>query len=371
MNADAEFAADLAARAGELLTEIRAGELGTTPLDPAQSRELGRRGDREANVLLLDLLAAGRPADAVLSEESADDLTRLDRDRVWIIDPLDGSKEYGLPGRTDWAVHVALWQRGHGITDAAVAQPALGAVYTSGAFGLAQRLPGPLRLLVSGSRPPAFVAELAQRVDAQVVPMGSAGAKAMAVLRGEADAYVHAGGQWEWDSAAPVGVAQAAGLHCSRVDGSELRYNETRPYLPDLLICRPELADTLLGEIATLTSEQGSQSIALAREYLGSLVTHDASKVRLAENCLRVENGQRTGSSGAEIRHELEHGHQYQPITGIRELRLSEWGPNVVARFLLDMRSGEGTLTVSITEHFAVSGAEISAITAIIEPHGS
>ncbi|TQF65712.1 3'(2'),5'-bisphosphate nucleotidase CysQ [Rhodococcus spelaei] len=371
MNADTEFAADLAARAGELLTEIRAGELGSTPIDPTRARELGRRGDREANALLLDLLAAGRPADAVLSEESADDLVRLDRDRVWIIDPLDGSKEYGLAGHTDWAVHVALWERGRGITDAAVAQPAIGAVYASGAVGLAARTPGPLRILVSGSRPPAFVSELAQRVGAEVLQMGSAGAKAMAVLRGEADAYVHAGGQWEWDSAAPVGVAQAAGLHCSRVDGSALRYNETRPYLPDLLICRPEVADTLLGEIATLTSEQGSQAIALAREYLGSLVTHDATKVRLAENCFRVENGQRTGSTGEEIRHELEHGHQYEPITGIRDLRMSEWGPNVVGRYLLDMRSGEGTLTVAITEHFAISGAEIAAITAIIEPHGN
>jgi 3'(2'), 5'-bisphosphate nucleotidase len=221
---------------------------------------------------------------------------------------------------------------------------------------------------VSGSRPPAFVTELAHRVDAELVPMGSAGAKAMAVLRGEADAYVHAGGQWEWDSAAPVGVAQAAGLHCSRVDGSALRYNETRPYLPDLLICRPEVAGTLLGEIATLTAVAGSQSVALVREYLDSLVTHDASKVRLAENCLRVENGQRTGSSGEEIRYELEHGHQYEPITGIRDLQLNEWGSQVVARFLLDMRSGEGTLAVSITEHFAISGAAIAAITAIIEP---
>ncbi|MFC4605758.1 3'(2'),5'-bisphosphate nucleotidase CysQ [Rhodococcus kronopolitis] len=368
MNADAEFAADLAAHAGELLIEIRAGELGATPLDPAQARELGRRGDREANAQLLERLAAARPADAVLSEESADDLARLDRDRVWIIDPLDGSKEYGLPGRDDWAVHVALWERGRGITEAAVAQPALGAVYTSGAVGLAERTPGPLRILVSGSRPPAFAAELAQRVGAELVTMGSAGAKAMAVLRGEADAYVHAGGQWEWDSAAPVGVAQAAGLHCSRVDGSALRYNETRPYLPDLLICRPEVAGLLLGEIATLAEAQGSQSLALVREYLGSLVTHDASKVRLSENCFRVENGQRTGSSAAEIIDELENGHQYEPITGIRELQLSEWGSQVVARFLLDMRAGEGTLTVSLTEHFAISGAEISAITAIIEP---
>ncbi|TJZ75727.1 3'(2'),5'-bisphosphate nucleotidase CysQ [Rhodococcus oryzae] len=371
MTTDAVLAGELATRAGELLLELRNRELGEAPLEKTQARELGRRGDKEANTLLLGLLGEHRPADAVLSEESADDLARLDNPRVWIIDPLDGSREYGLPGRPDWAVHVALWERGAGITTAAVAQPALGEVYVSGSAPLA----GPAgrvrpRILVSDSRPPEFIGPLAERIGADVAPMGSAGAKAMAVLRGEADAYVHAGGQWEWDSAAPVGVAQAAGLHCSRIDGTPLIYNEAHPYLPDLVICRPELARPLLDGIAELTGAPAdSPRVAMVREYLSSLVTHDASKVRLAADCLRVENGQRTGDSGPEIIAELEHGDQYKPITGIRDLEFREWGPNVVARFLLDMGAGAHVVTVAITEHFSIPGGEIESILAIIEPH--
>jgi 3'(2'), 5'-bisphosphate nucleotidase len=174
---------------------------------------------------------------------------------VWIIDPLDGTREYGMSGRTDWAVHVALWQRAAGITDAAVAQPAVDAVYSSD--------PAPRRgdvereeliFLVSDSRPPAWAQPLADALGAVLEPMGSAGAKAMAVVRGEADAYLHDGGQWEWDSAAPVGVAVAAGLHASRIDGSPLVYNSERPYLPDLLICRSELAEPLLAALHTALS---------------------------------------------------------------------------------------------------------------------
>lgn len=251
---DAQLAAALAAHAGDLLLDLRARELGSTSLPAEAARDLGRRGDREANALLLRMLAAHRPTDAVLSEEAADDDARLGSDRVWIVDPLDGSREYGLPGRDDWAVHVALWERGRGIAAAAVALPALGRVYRSdtatAVFGDRDRP----RILVSDSRPPAFVGPLAQRLGADVEPMGSAGAKAMAVLRGAADAYVHAGGQWEWDSAAPVGVALAAGLHCSRIDGSPLVYNEAHPYLPDLLICRPDLASSVLAAIAAPTA---------------------------------------------------------------------------------------------------------------------
>ncbi|MDQ3405334.1 MAG: 3'(2'),5'-bisphosphate nucleotidase CysQ, partial [Actinomycetota bacterium] len=208
---------------------------------------LGKAGDAEANVYLLDRLAAERPGDAVLSEESADDSGRLDADRVWIIDPLDGTREFGLGDRPDWAVHVALWERDAGITAAAVAQPSLDVVYGSADARLAPR--GPATLLVSASRPPENAAAVAVAVGAELATMGSAGAKAMAVLRGEADGYLHAGGQWEWDSAAPVGVALAAGLHCSRVDGSPLLYNQPHPYLPDLLICRPECATALLDAI--------------------------------------------------------------------------------------------------------------------------
>ena len=241
---DARLAARLAEQAGRLLLEIRSGS-GLT------GKELGKRGDRDSNELLLRELAAARPDDAVLSEESADSPQRLSAERVWIIDPLDGTREYGMPPRDDWAVHVALWQDGGGITDAAVAQPSLDAVYaTDTAHATADGTGRRLRFLVSDSRPPVWAQAVSDALDAELAPMGSAGAKGMAVLRGDADAYLHAGGQWEWDSAAPVGVAVAAGLHASRIDGSPLVYNSEHPYLPDLLICRAELEDALLHAIA-------------------------------------------------------------------------------------------------------------------------
>jgi len=243
MISDARLAADLAERAGILLLEIRAGDTGADPLD------LGRRGDLESNSLLLSALAAERPGDAVLSEESADDPSRLQADRVWIIDPLDGTREYSMRGREDWAVHVALWETGAGITAAAVALPAVGEVFATDPPVPLASWPDPRRprrVVVSDSRPPSFAGDVAARIAADVVPMGSAGAKTMAVVRGDGDAYIHSGGQWEWDSAAPVGVARAAGLHASRIDGAPLVYNQARPYLPDLLICRAELAAPLL-----------------------------------------------------------------------------------------------------------------------------
>ena len=241
---DARLAASLAEQAGALLLELRerSGLIG---------RELGKRGDADSNALLLQRLAAERPGDAVLSEESADSPARLSADRVWIIDPLDGTREYGMPPRTDWAIHVALWERPTGLTAAAVAQPALPAVYASD--GVTAAASGNLIFLVSDTRPPGFAAAVADTLGATVATMGSAGAKTMAVVRGEAAAYLHAGGQWEWDSAAPVGVALAAGLHASRIDGSRLVYNNENPYLPDLLICRPELAEPLRTAIAAAT----------------------------------------------------------------------------------------------------------------------
>ncbi len=243
---DSQLAADLAEKAGQLLLELQR----TSSLT---GKDLGKAGDAQANVLLLDLLAAERPGDAVLSEESADSPARLAADRVWIIDPLDGTREYGMEGRTDWAVHVALWERGatgSQITSAAVAQPALSTVYATGtstATRVERKTP---IFLMSASRPPSWGPAVVEAFGAESQPMGSAGAKAMAVLRGDADAYLHDGGQWEWDSAAPVGVALAAGLHASRVDGSSLTYNAAHPYLPDLLICRADLADELLQAIA-------------------------------------------------------------------------------------------------------------------------
>jgi len=247
---DARLAADLAQRAGAVLLDLRTRS-GLT------GRDLGKRGDADSNVFLLQELAAARPDDAVLSEESADSPARLSANRVWIIDPLDGTREYGLPGRDDWAVHVALWERGAGIaaagiTAAAVAQPGLGVVYASDSTQSGRSERDRLCFLVSDSRPPQWAIPVADRLRADLTPMGSAGAKAMAVVRGDADAYLHGGGQWEWDSAAPVGVAQSAGLHASRIDGRPLQYNSAHPYLPDLLICRADLAEPLLRAIAAV-----------------------------------------------------------------------------------------------------------------------
>ncbi|MCG8923298.1 3'(2'),5'-bisphosphate nucleotidase CysQ [Lentzea sp. CC55] len=216
---DSELARRLATETGRLLVRVRPGN-----------------GDRTAQIFLAAQLAEHRPDDAVLSEEAPDDPRRLTADRVWIIDPLDGSREYAEPGRTDWAVHVALWERGE-LVAGAVALPA-----HRPAPRTSHRRP---RIVVSRTRPPAFARQVAEAIGGVLVPMGSAGAKAMAVVRGEADAYLHAGGMYEWDSAAPVHVARAAGLHASRADGRPLHYNQPDPWLPDLLICRPELAGVL------------------------------------------------------------------------------------------------------------------------------
>jgi 3'(2'), 5'-bisphosphate nucleotidase len=235
---DHELAAHIARAAGELLVRRRAE--GASKDD----------GDRESNDFILALLAEHRPEDAVLSEESKDDLVRVERSRVWIVDPLDGTREFGEPGRTDWAVHVAL-VIGRSPYACAVALPAQDNVVltTAAPPELAPPHNGALRVLVSRTRPPKLAEHLAATLGAELVPLGSAGAKAMAVVRGVADIYAHAGGQYEWDSAAPVGVASAAGCHCSRLDGSALVYNSRDPYLPDLLICRPELADAVLAAV--------------------------------------------------------------------------------------------------------------------------
>lgn len=237
---DHELAASIAGRAGELLLAIRAGFTGDTG-----DRTLGDRGDRDANDLILTELAAARPDDAVLSEESADDPARLGASRVWIVDPLDGTREY-REGRTDWAVHVALAIDGAPAVGA-VALPALGIVLgTDPAPVLAPPTDGPPRVIVSRTRDVPITEPLRAALDAEVVPMGSAGAKAMAIVRGEADLYAHEGGQYQWDNCAPVAVALAAGLHASRLDGSPLVYNGPETSLPDLLICRPEFAEAAL-----------------------------------------------------------------------------------------------------------------------------
>ena len=245
---DHQTAATLATEAGELLLRVRARDF-----PDAAARKAA--GDAESHRFLLDLLTARLPDDAVLSEEGADDPIRLVSNRVWIVDPLDGTREFSEPDRADWAVHVALWERGD-LVAGAVALPAEGVTLSTADVAEApSRSDGPMRLAVSRSRPPALVTSLAERLQGELVPMGSAGVKAMSVVRGATDAYVHGGGQYEWDSAAPVAVARAAGLHTSRLDGSPLRYNQPNPYLPDLLICRPELADRLLTELAPLIGQ--------------------------------------------------------------------------------------------------------------------
>jgi len=246
---DTHAAIEFAELAGDCLLQVRERLMS----QGFTGRELKDAGDAAAQDVLARALAERFPNDAVLSEEATDDLQRLDADRVWIIDPLDGTREFSEPGRDDWAVHVALWQRG-GLTDAAVALPARGVTFSTATSREVESPAhsGALRLAVSRSRPPAFVSSLAERIGAELVGMGSAGVKAMSVLTGDTDAYVHAGGQYEWDSAAPVAVARAAGLATSRLDGSPLIYNNANPYLPDLVICRAEVHDTLLAQIALL-----------------------------------------------------------------------------------------------------------------------
>ena len=243
---DDRLAAELAEQAGELLLDLRAG--GGDPVD------LRKAGDRRSHEFLAAELAARRPGDAVLSEEGRDDRARLAADRVWIVDPLDGTREFGEPGRTDWAVHVALWEHG-ALTAGAVALPAQGKVLATTAPPAVPPVNGSggpgaqLRVVVSRTRPPAFLERLGEEMSVTLVPLGSAGAKAAAVMLGEADAYIHAGGQYEWDSAAPAAVALAAGFHASRLDGSALRYNQPDPVLPDILFCPVVLAEPLLGAI--------------------------------------------------------------------------------------------------------------------------
>ncbi len=237
---DAELAAQLAEAAGQLLLELRSG-------GNLHGQALGAVGDRQANTLLLDALRMHRPGDGILSEEAADTAARLDKSRVWVIDPLDGTREYA-EGRSDWAVHVALAIDGNPVIGA-VALPALGLVLRSDCLAPLARPADPLRMVVSRTRPAAEALHVANALGAVLVPMGSAGAKAMAVVRGEADIYLHTGGQYEWDNCAPAAVALAYGLHTSRVDGSPLRYNQPDTYVPDLLICQPAVAGAVLAAL--------------------------------------------------------------------------------------------------------------------------
>lgn len=238
---DLRLAQRLANEAGALLLALqREGAL--------SGKALGQAGDRRANALIMRELRAARRSDAILCEEEKDDKARLAHRRVWIIDPLDGTREYS-EGRSDWAVHIALAIDGIAAVGV-VALPSLGLTLTSGDPPKLKAANMPPKILVSRTRHAAEALLLAKTIGAELVPMGSAGAKAMAVVRGEADIYLHTGGQYEWDNCAPVAVAQAAGLYCARLDGSPMRYNREDSYLPDLLICRPELVDAVKAAIA-------------------------------------------------------------------------------------------------------------------------
>ena len=233
------LAAELVARAGELLLAVR------RELADASADERKAAGDKRSHEFLMTELAAARPADEVLSEEGVDNPARLTAERVWIVDPLDGTREFSELGRDDWAVHVALWQAGE-LVAGAVALPAQAVTLATPDVAAPAAESGPPRVVVSRTRPPAVAFAVRDALGGTLIEMGSAGAKVAAVVRGGADVYVHAGGQYEWDSAAPVAVARAAGLHTSRIDGSPLAYNRPDPLLPDLVVCRPELADAVL-----------------------------------------------------------------------------------------------------------------------------
>lgn len=247
MLSDHREAAELAEAAGRLLLQARA--------DASDSIGLGAWGDRISNEFLISELRKRHPRDAILSEESADDRHRLDARRVWILDPLDGTREFAEPPRDDWAVQVAVWEEGR-VVAGAIALPACGEVLSTGE---PPRRPesrgGRLRIVVSRTRAPVFSRQLAESLHAELVEMGSAGAKTAAVIRGEADVYVHSGGQYEWDSAAPTAVATAAGLHVSTLGGEVLRYNQPNPFMPDILVCEERLVSRMLTAIASVMAD--------------------------------------------------------------------------------------------------------------------
>src|ERR1700742_2635172 len=238
-HSDHQVAARLATEAGLLLLNVR------TELADAGEAARKAAGDKRSHDFLMEALAAERPGDAVLSEEGADDPVRLTAERVWIVDPLDGTREFGELDRDDWAVHVALWQAGE-LVAGAVALPAQGMTLATPDVAPPPPAPAQPRIVVSRTRPPAVALAVRDALDGVLVEMGSAGAKVASIVQGLSDVYVHAGGQFEWDSAAPVAVARSAGLHTSRIDGSALAYNQPDPKLPDLVVCRPELAQAVL-----------------------------------------------------------------------------------------------------------------------------
>jgi 3'(2'), 5'-bisphosphate nucleotidase len=244
---DAALAGRIADTAGEILLTLQRCGL-------FDGKALGKAGDRVANAFIMEALGVARPDDAILSEEEVANSDRLAKSRIWIVDPLDGTREFG-ERRTDWAVHIALAVDGVAIVGA-VALPGFPMTLTTAAPSQLRPLgKEPLKMLVSRTRPAPQAVAVAEKLGAELLPMGSAGAKAMAVVRGEAHVYLHSGGQYEWDSCAPVAVARAAGLHVSRIDGAPPVYNQANPYMPDLLVCRKEIAQRVLDLIAQTEPE--------------------------------------------------------------------------------------------------------------------
>ncbi len=244
---DAQLATRLAVQTGRLLLELRESMFA----GGAPSWQVMDNGDINAHRFLMREFGTHRPDDAVLSEEGADDFKRLKSDRVWIVDPLDGTNEYGERGRHDWAVHIALWEKGAmqlgGLIAGAVSLPAMDVVFaTDPPPPFPERRFEKPRLITSRNRAPYAAVIVANELGCEAVRLGSAGAKAMAVVLGEADIYIHDGGMYQWDSAAPAAVAAAAGMHVSRIDGSPLEYNEREAWLPDFILCRPEFAEPIL-----------------------------------------------------------------------------------------------------------------------------
>lgn len=241
---DAALARELADATGRLLLELR------DTSGPGWDREY--RGDADAHDFLMRELARHRPDDAVLSEEGVQDpAVRRGAHRLWIVDPLDGSSGYGRGG-DEWGVHVALVVDGR-LAAGAVALPARGELLDSATVPpLPDRPLDPehtLRVTVSRSRPPAELRRLAATHAVRTVPYSSVGVKTLAVLRGEVDAYLHSGGQYEWDNAAPMAVALAAGARVSRIDGRTLEFARDDPYSPDLLLARPAVHAAVLAAL--------------------------------------------------------------------------------------------------------------------------
>lgn len=236
---DHRIAANLALRAGQALLEYREAELDKPFYDQWDVRD---GGDRLAHELLVDELAGLCPHDIVMSEEGRDNPARLEADRTWIVDPLDGTYDFPFADSIEWAVHVALVEDGLP-TAAAVSVPGFDQVFATDSGPCAARGERDAPLVVSGRSNGYFGAEVARALDGGLTACGSSGVKAMLVVAGQVDVYVHGSGLYEWDVCAPAAVAEAAGLVVTDIHGDEIRYNKPDPVVGGFVVSRPEFAD--------------------------------------------------------------------------------------------------------------------------------